>query len=146
MTDKEKKEPIKVTDRRAFTPEGERRSPSEDERHARPEPESPSTVKGEGFELRRPASSSTPQAAQQAVDFSSFILSLTSTAFIHLGEMEDPVTHQVQVQLEAARQMIDIIDMLHEKTKGNLDPQEEEFISGILFELKMRYSQKAGAR
>ena len=146
MTDKEKKEPIKVTDRRAFTPEGERRSHSEDEKSSLPEPESPSSVKGEGFELRRPASSSTPQAAQQAVDFSSFILSLTSTAFIHLGEMEDPVTHKVQVQLDAARQMIDIIDMLHEKTRGNLDPQEEEFVSGILFELKMRYSQKAGAR
>ncbi|MGH9867622.1 MAG: DUF1844 domain-containing protein [Candidatus Polarisedimenticolia bacterium] len=145
MPDKEKKEPIKVTDRRAFTPEGERRSPTTDDTPSSPEPSSASTVKGEGFELRRPASSA-PQASQQAVDFSSFILSLTSTAFIHLGEMEDPVTHKVQVQLEAARQMIDIIDMLHEKTKGNLDPQEEEFISGILFELKMRYSQRAGTR
>ncbi|HKY32009.1 MAG TPA: DUF1844 domain-containing protein, partial [Candidatus Polarisedimenticolia bacterium] len=130
-----KKEPIKVTDRRAFTAEGQRRSPEA----ASPEPEKTERLQGEGFELRRerpgPSQGAGPPSA---VDFNSFILSLTSTAFIHLGEMEDPVTGQVGVQLDAARQMIDIIDMLHAKTKGNLEPKEEEFLSGILFELKMR--------
>jgi hypothetical protein len=81
----------------------------------------------------------------QAVDFSSFVLSLTSTAFIHLGDMEDPVTRTRSVHLPAARQMIDIIDMLRAKTKGNLEPQEAEFIDQVLYELKMRYAEKASS-
>lgn len=153
MADREKKEPIKVTDRRSFTMEGERRAPEGTETPSSDASTTTSSgtsrVQGEGFELRRPqqpdAPSSAPPSAQ-AVDFSSFILSLTSTAFIHLGEMEDPVTHKVEVHLEAARQMIDIIDMLHQKAKGNLDHREEEFISGVLFELKMRYAEKASGR
>ena len=148
MPEREKKEPIKVTDRRSFTLEGERRAPEGTETSSSDASgNSPGTsnVQGEGFELRRPPQPGAPPSTQ-AVDFSSFILSLTSTAFIHLGEMEDPVTHKVEVHLEAARQMIDIIDMLHQKTRGNLDPQEEEFISGVLFELKMRYADKASGR
>lgn len=144
MPEREKKEPIKVTDRRSFTLEGERRAPEETETSSS-EASGTTRVQGEGFELRRPPQPAAPASAQ-AVDFSSFILSLTSTAFIHLGEMEDPVTHKVELHLEAARQMIDIIDMLHQKTKGNLDHQEEEFISGVLFELKMRYAEKASGR
>ncbi len=134
-----RKEPIKVTDRRSFTADGERR-PSADT-------EEKSTVSGEGFELRREPEPPPQQGgAPQPVDFVSFVLSLTSTAFIHLGEVEDPVEGSRRVDLEAARQMIDIIDMLRLKTKGNLEPQEEKVIERILFELKLKFSQAASAR
>jgi hypothetical protein len=149
---KDKKEPLKVTDRRSFTLEGERRSPEGERRSPGTDPEpSPRAetaqeppVKGESFEMRPQPEA--PPSARQAVDFGSFILSLTSTAFIHLGEMEDPMTHTRQVQLEAARQMIDIIDMLRAKTKGNLDAQESELIDQVLYELKMRYAERAAGR
>jgi len=140
---KGKKEPLKVTDRRSFTSEGERRSPVTDQEPSDPGNSQAPPVKGESFEMRPQPE---PPSAKQAVDFGSFILSLTSTAFIHLGEMEDPMTHTRQVQLDAARQMIDIIDMLRAKTKGNLDPQESELIDQVLYELKMRYAERAAAR
>jgi hypothetical protein len=148
----EKKPPLKVTDRRSFTPEGERRSPSTPEETARQSPPPPPgpavdpqpAVKGDSFEMR-PAPEPPPSGGMQAVDFSSFVLSLTSTAFIHLGDMEDPVTRTRSVHLPAARQMIDIIDMLRAKTKGNLEPQEAEFIDQVLYELKMRYAEKASS-
>jgi len=134
-----KKEPIKVTDRRSFTPDGERRPSDESGERT--------TVSGEGFEIRREPEPPRPEAGgPHPVDFVSFVLSLTSTAFIHLGEVEDPVEGSRRVDLEAARQMIDIIDMLRLKTKGNLDPQEEKVIERILFELKLKYSQAASAR
>ena len=139
MTDeKDKKEPIKITDRRSFTSEGERRRTEE----APPEPERVETVQGEGFELRQGPQQPRPPG-QPKVEFSSFILSLASTAFIQLGELEDPATHKVEMNLEGASQMIEILDMLHDRTRGNLDPQEEEFLSGILYELKLKYAQKA---
>ncbi len=140
--EKEKKQPIKVTDRRSFTVDGELRPDAEPEPR---EPERPETVRGEGFQMHhRPEKA--PNRPLPAVDFNSFLLSLSSTAFIHLGELEDPTSGRRQVNLEGARQMIDIIDMLRAKTKGNLEEQEEHFLTGILYELKMKYSQKAGAR
>jgi hypothetical protein len=154
MPDREEKKPtLKVTDRRSFTPEGDRRNPGSSEESSAPSPgRSPEgsprpapPVQGESFEMR-PAPEPPPSAGMEAVDFSSFILSLTSTAFIHLGDMEDPVTRTRTVHLAAARQMIDIIDMLRAKTKGNLEPQEAEFIDQVLYELKMRFAEKAGVR
>lgn len=133
-------EPIKVTDRRLFTPDGRRRNTDTSGSGEDAEP----TVRGEGFELRNDARTEREETkAQRAVDFSSFILSLSSTAFIHLGEMQDPLTGRVEVKLDAARQVIDMLDMLRAKTRGNLDPQEEEFFGGILYELKMKYAQRA---
>jgi hypothetical protein len=134
-----KKDPIKVTDRRAFTLDGERRRP---EAEAEPEPPSSQVLKGEGFELR-PSQPQAPGAPPVAVEFSSFILSLASTAFIQLGELEDPVTHRIEQNLEGARQMIEILDMLRAKTQGNLDAQELEFLTGVLYELKLKFARKA---
>lgn len=130
---KDDKEPIKVTDRRSFTADGKRRLP-EPEEPVRPDPPH-AAVKGEGFEMHEP---STP-----AVDFGSFILSLASSAFVHLGEVPDPVTRKVEVNLEGARQMIDLIDMLRAKTQGNLEPREQELVEGLLYELRLKYADVA---
>ena len=144
MTDKkDEKEPLKVTDRRAFTLDGERRSKAPEPPEK--EPIHIGTVQGEGFQLKQGAAApSDPRRPE--VEFSSFILSLASTAFIQLGELEDPATGKMELNPEGAHQMIEILDMLHARTKGNLDPQEEEFFSGILYELKLKYSQKVTRR
>lgn len=131
-----KKEPIKVTDRRSFTLDGEPRSPD----HSEPEKSQDTRIEGEGFEMRGQPSREWPSPG---ADFNSFILSLSSTAFIHLGELEDPTTRKKEVRLDGARQIIDIIDMLREKTRGNLEPDEERFVEGVLYELKLKYSEKA---
>lgn len=144
--DDEERGKIKVTDRRSFTTTGERRVPEDSSRStASPAGSSPGTspVQGEGFELRRPAEAPPGQAADPEVSFTSFILSLASTAFIHLGEMEDPVTGVRAVNPPAARQIIDIIEMLHTRTRGNLDAKEDEFLRSIIAEMKMTFAHKA---
>jgi hypothetical protein len=141
---KEPKESMKIVDRRSFTADGARRMPDSEKPEASPGAAPGQTLFGEGFELRH----GEPAAAGEtlaAVQFSSFVISLASTAFIHLGEMEDPVTSRRQTNLEGARQMIDIIDMLRQKTHGNLDTAERELIEGVLFELKLKYTEKASA-
>jgi len=142
--DDEERGKIKVTDRRAFTHSGERRTPDE-EPATTPAPGEPRPrpVQGEGFELRRTPEAPAHPERDPEVNFTSFILSLASTAFIHLGEMEDPVTGARSVNPPAARQIIDIIEMLRARTQGNLDAKEEEFLRSILAELKMTFARRA---
>ena len=141
------KDRVKVVDRRAFTPDGQRRQP-EQERHP-PAPahaaSAESAIRGEGFELR-PKESRPAEQPPISVQFNSFVVSLASTAFIHLGELADPVTGRSEISLEGARQMIDILDMLREKTRGNLDSAETELINGVLYELKLKFASKASGK
>lgn len=74
-----------------------------------------------------------------AVSFTSFILSLNTTALFHLGEIPHPDTRQKVFDLELARHAIDTLAMLEEKTKGNLDNEEQDLISRVVYELKMRF-------
>jgi hypothetical protein len=73
------------------------------------------------------------------VDFSTFILSLSHSALMHLGEAPNPETGKVEKNLALARQTIDLIGMLEEKTKGNLAGDEERLVGQILFDLRMRF-------
>jgi hypothetical protein len=58
---------------------------------------------------------------------------------MHLGEIADPLSGNVNKDIGAAKQMIDIVGMLRDKTKGNLNSGEETLIEGILFDLRMKY-------
>jgi len=78
------------------------------------------------------------------INFTNFIFSLTTSALIQLGEIQDPLTQKQSKNLSLAKQTIDIIGMLKEKTKGNLIPEEEKFIESILYDLRMRYVKAAG--
>ena len=73
------------------------------------------------------------------IDFSTLIMSFASAAMISLGEVPDPATGQVSRDLPLARQNIDIISLLQVKTKGNLSPEEETLIEGVLYELRLGY-------
>ena len=73
------------------------------------------------------------------VNFATFIVSLSSSALVHLGEIPDPTTGQYNKNLTLAKQTIDILEMLKEKTKGNLDPDEEGLLTNIIFDLRVRY-------
>lgn len=73
------------------------------------------------------------------VTFSAFILSLNTTALIHLGELPHPETNKKEANLALARHTIDTLDMLKEKTKGNLTKEEEQLLESVLYELRMRY-------
>jgi hypothetical protein len=73
------------------------------------------------------------------VNFTNFVLSLSTSALFHFGDFPETEGGTTQKNLPAAKQTIDILDMLNEKTKGNLDKNESNLIQGVLYELKMRY-------
>jgi hypothetical protein len=78
------------------------------------------------------------------VEFTTFVLSLSHSALMHLGEAPDPETGSVaQKNLLLARQTIDLIAMLEEKTKGNLSGDEERLLAQILFDLRMRFVEQS---
>jgi len=73
------------------------------------------------------------------IDFSTFVLSINSSALVQLGLLEDPSTGQKTKNLALAKQTIDILGMLEEKTRGNLDSDEENILKNILYELRLLY-------
>ena len=77
------------------------------------------------------------------VNFSSFILSLSSSTLLHLGEIADPQSGEKKKDMALAKQSIDIISLLKDKTKGNLTQEEEKLLDHLLYDIQMRFV-KAG--
>jgi hypothetical protein len=73
------------------------------------------------------------------INFATFIFSLNSSALVQLGMMEDPMTGEKSQNLPLAKQTIDILSMLQEKTKGNLDTDEAGMLKNILYDLRIHY-------
>ncbi len=78
------------------------------------------------------------------ISFINLVFSLSTSVLIQLGEIQDPVTQQVDKNLPLAKQTIDLIGMLQEKTKGNLTSDEEKLLKNILYDLRMRYVKATG--
>lgn len=78
-------------------------------------------------------------SAMPQVTFSTFILSLASSALMQLGEVPNPETGQMEEDLTMARHTIDVLDMLRSKTQQCLDPEERRLLDGILYEVRMKY-------
>jgi hypothetical protein len=78
------------------------------------------------------------------VNFASFLISLGSQAFMHLGELPNPMTQKREKDIAAAKQMIDLLGMLQTKTKGNLTGEEERLLQQLLFDLRLRYVRETG--
>jgi hypothetical protein len=79
------------------------------------------------------------------IDFATFILSLSHSALMHLGEAPHPEDNRVDLDLPLAKQTIDLLGLLEEKTKGNLNGDEERLMTQILFDLRMRYVERSKA-
>jgi hypothetical protein len=75
--------------------------------------------------------------------FSTFILSLSTSALVQLSELPDPITNKKQMNLSLARQTISVIELLKEKTKGNLTVDEERLIETVLYDLRLKYVKAA---
>ena len=85
------------------------------------------------------------QAASQPfkIDFSTFIMSLTSSAFYHLGDIADPETGKTETNLPAVQQTIEMLIMLKEKTEGNLSEEEGKLLEQLIYELQMKFMKKS---
>jgi hypothetical protein len=140
MTSKDQKEEdrFKVTDRRGFTEEGDIRPSTSEESppadHSNPphKADNPKALDAE-----------TTTNPHPTIDLSSFILSLATTAVMHMGEGPGQPGATPQ-NLEAAKQMVDILGMLQEKTDGNRTPEETRLLDDILYDIRMKFLAKNG--
>jgi hypothetical protein len=150
MAEKDEEKGYSVKDRRAFSPDGETREEAapkasgeerkEEAPGRREAPEGGGKPK-EGGKRKGGEESSWPE-----MNFSGFVLSLHTSALFHFGDFQDPKSGEKKVDLEAAKQTIDILSMLKEKTRGNLTENEQRLVDGALFELRMRYVKEMGIR
>ncbi len=77
--------------------------------------------------------------ALPSIDFATFIVSLSHSALLHLGDAPHPETNAIEPNMALARQTIDLLGLLEEKTKGNLSGDEERLLTQVLFDLRMRF-------
>jgi hypothetical protein len=86
------------------------------------------------------------QPEESTLSFIGFVLSLASTAAIHFGDLPDPITGQrAEVNLDGAAQMIEILALLDQKTRGNLTAEERQMLEQVLYELRLRFVEASGA-
>jgi Domain of unknown function (DUF1844) len=82
--------------------------------------------------------------AAEGMNFASFLISLGTQAFMHLGDIPNPLTQQREKDLPAAKQMIDLLGILQTKTQGNLTADEERLFQQLLLDLRLRYVRETG--
>ncbi|HET6267564.1 MAG TPA: DUF1844 domain-containing protein [Acidobacteriota bacterium] len=131
MAQEEPKDEIRVEDRRLFDKDGNvirSEEPVSEEKKPR--------------EKRSSARSSQPEPPEK-INFVSILFSYVHTALICLGDVEDPIEKKKSENLAGAREMIDILELMQDKTKGNLDPQEQQYLDSALYDLRMRFVQKS---
>ena len=130
--DKEQGSNFRVVDRRRFTEEGESRQQECEEQKSQPSPPaSPSTKQQD---TKQPASA-------QPLTFELFLQSLGQQAMMTMGLLPWPDSGLVKTDLKRAREMIDLIALLHEKTAGNLTPDEEKLCKALLHQLRITFVQ-----
>jgi len=152
--DKQAPKGLKITDKRIFTSEGEIReefqneiqpqqpqsaqatpAPEESQKSAPAPPQQPRPAEGR----RRPAGE---PAENPGTPFANFLQSLIAQTYMFLGMLRDPRAPQPIYEPQAARETIDILSLLREKTAGNLTPEEEDFFDTHLGDLKLAYVQR----
>ena len=149
MTEGESK-PIRVVDRRMFTPEGELRPGFEPEETvaeparpapapAPPSPAVPAASAPTAEDAAAPPTDGEPEAAgEPRTEFARIVSSLATTAYSALGLLSDPAGPRHR-DLAIARQMIDWLAVLEQKTRGNLSFEESDLLSRVLYELRLAY-------
>ncbi len=140
MSDHKQEEAFRVIDRRPFTAEGELRKEVVEEQEREAKREAAKTPAAPPSEVAKtvapPPAVETPERLPA---FENLIRMLGSNAAMVLGAYADPRTGQPVIDPEAARELIDMLDALHEKTKGNLAPEEDTLLLDLLGKLKMTY-------
>jgi hypothetical protein len=138
MKDEKEDKGFVIKDKRIFDESGEARG--EDLKK-----EAATGEKSENISPEKDDRASTQEEYLPEVTFSSFVLSLSTTVMYHLGDFPDPTTKKAERNLAAAKQTIDMLSMLRNKTTGNLDTDEKQLLEGILYELMIRYVKEKDA-
>jgi Domain of unknown function (DUF1844) len=138
LSDHKQEETFRVIDRRPFTSEGELRKDvvAEQEREAKVEA---AKAPPPGEQAKSPANPPPAEAPGRLTAFENLVRMLGQNAAMVLGAYADPRTGQPVVDPDAARELIDMLDALHEKTKGHLAPEEDNLLLDLLGKLKLTY-------
>ena len=140
----EEKKDFEVKDRRMFSADGQKAESADEETPATAKAEEQTassdeeTMKTEAAETS-PADESDQHPPLPEINFATFVVSLNASALLHLGAIEDPTTGKTDKNLPMAKQTIDILSMLQEKTAGNLSEEEENLLKNILYDLRIMY-------
>lgn len=140
MSEHKQEEAFRVIDRRPFTAEGDLRKEvvEEEEREAKREAAKHPVAPPEAEKAAAPPPPPV-DTPKRIPAFENLVRMLGSNAAMVLGAYADPRTGQPMLDPEAARELIDMLDALHEKTKGNLAPEEDTLLLDLLGKLKMTY-------
>ncbi|MCD6153649.1 MAG: DUF1844 domain-containing protein [Syntrophobacterales bacterium] len=136
MSDNNEEKGFSVKDKRIFTEEGNLRpeAPQKDEKKEQGE------KVADAKEAEKPEGKVNEETIPlPEINFPSFILSLHTSALYNFGDLKNPASGEKVKNLPAAKQTIDIMGILKEKTSGNLDQYEQRLLDGALYELRMRY-------
>ena len=123
-----------IRDKRQFSSEGE----------TKPETEAPvdETKAGDKSESATGQSAQGESVPLPEINFASFVLSISSSVLLHFGDIADPVSGKKERNLPMAKQTIDILAILKEKTNGNLTKDEEQLLDHLLHDLRLKYVQE----
>jgi hypothetical protein len=137
MAESEKKSSnFTVTDRRAFDTSGERKAEAAQTAGEQP---APPAAPAKPAETAPPARTRDPARTLPPADFATLVLSLGSSAMMYLGESDGPEGQKLQRNLPMAKHAIDMLNVLEEKTKGNLTSEEQQILESLLFDLRLHY-------
>jgi hypothetical protein len=134
MAEEKEEKGFVIKDRRMFTADGEVNKDKD--------------PVGEGKKSAGTADEKKPEARKgtsiplPAVDFASFVLTLSSSALLHFGEFADPISGHRERNLDMAKHTIDILGVLREKTRGNLSKDEEQLMESLLHDLRIKYVEE----
>ena len=127
MDEQQDKPGFRVTDRRRFTESGESRD------------DTAASAAAEKSASTASRSERDAEPALEPVSFSTFVLGLSTQALLHLGEIQSPLTGKTEQDMAAAKHVIDILGILREKTRNNLEQAEDQLLETILYDLRLRY-------
>lgn len=139
MSDHKQEDSFRVIDRRPFTSEGELRKEVVEEQEREAKREAAKAPAAPAETPKAPAAPPPAETPERLPAFENLVRMLGQNAAMVLGGYADPRTGQPVLDPEAARELIDMLDALREKTKGNLAPEEENLLLDLLGKLKMAY-------
>jgi hypothetical protein len=139
----EEKKDFIIKDRRIFAEENQDQKDDEQQKETPDETDTDQSAAQESEETVA-AEEGEPDTPLPEINFSTFIFSLNASALVHLGAIEDPASGQKVKNLSLAKQTIDILNMLEEKTRGNLNTDEENIMRNILYDLRIAYVKETG--
>ena len=139
LSDHKQDDTFRVIDRRPFTSEGELRKDVVEEQEREAKVEAAKAAPAPAEKAKAPANPPSPEAPPRLAAFENLVRMLGQNAAMVLGAYADPRTGQPVIDPDAARELIDMLDALHEKTKGNLAPEEDNLLLDLLGKLKLTY-------